>query len=653
MNNYLKILALFSTVFFTFCKAPPSARSSKLNSTRNSIALSNAVEVSSGEEIVASVAQNNCISADPNDRNLIAQLTPKTTDSIFYTPDGPPRVYRDLAGKIRMLVPHHLTYAFTGDSLDKLSLDCTKAVSISNYNSNPAFFDDAFWPWSPYRLSDGRFFVMYHHEAHAKSHPGEISCADNECWFPALTWGSSSDGVRFQVAPQQQRVLAKPPVAFNNHFVGGYSDPTNIIFNPRDNFYYTMSMFKSADGSFGVCTLRTKDLFDSNQWRAFDGNEFNAKPNLGERCATLFGGLAPGSLNFSTYLNQFVFLGFGERQEDHTQGFFIKFSQDLIHWSSAVTVLSATNSWGDNATIEGRVHHIYPSFIDPTGGDNFDTLSQDPYLYYVRRSTPSTTREVVRMRVHFKSNTAEIVSRAAGIYRNDRSAFYSNGQGLYCEISSIDQLRDCGWKNSFDNLPSFPDHGRDVVQKDSRLGARCGCGINLPPPSNADPVPVTPISNTPPAANPPANPAANSPANPPVINQPPTAPIPPAQAQILPRMCYRIGPTGFLSNGAGISCPYTGCKMQELCGTTNFAALPSRSDHAANVVDPNACRGAKIPVGCYRVNGTGYYSNGSGQSCPFLGDKMVKYCGKDLSHFNELPQYCDNAGNDVGPECQG
>ena len=643
----------------TLCTLSLSACKNKINS--NSVksvdspatALTDAIEVTSTATVVASVNPSTCISSDPADRAQIAQLKPKTTDPIIYVPDGPPRAYRDKSGTVRMIVPHHITYAFTGSNLEHLNLDCSKVVAFSNYDSNPAFFDDALWLWSPFRLSDGRFFTLYHHEAHGTSHPGQISCANgNNCWYPALTWGSSPDGVKFTPADRSQRVVARPPTAYNNNLVGGYSDPTNIILNPRDNMYYTMSMYKTSDPNslFDVCVLRTPDLFDASKWRAYDGTDFNAKTSLGQTCARLFTLQAPGSLNFSTYLNKFVFIGFGERQEDHLQGFFARYSDDLVHWTAPVTVLNAPNPWGENVEMAGRPKHVYPSFIDPNGGDNFDNLSQEPYLFFVRATHPSDAREVVRMRVRFKAKTPEIVNRTEGLYRIEGGAYFSNGLGSYCAMTSSDQLTKCGWvspdKNvpyPFNNLPNYKDHGRDVAQNDSRFGGRCMCGVD--PATIAPAPPQNPVVNNQPAA------AVQA-----VVNNQPAAPQPvvnPPAQNILPLLCYRVGPTGFLSNGGGQSCPFVGCKMQEICGTSDFNALTPRSDHGANQVGA-ACRGTFIPTGCYRISGqgTGFFSNGS-QSCPFTGDKMPKYCGKDSSHFNELPEHCDHGGNDVGPTCQG
>lgn len=135
-----------------------------------------------------------------------------------------------------------------------------------------------------------------------------------------------------------------------------------------------------------------------------------------------------------------------------------------------------------------------------------------------------------------------------------------------------------------------------------------------------------------------------------------TVNIPPPPPSTLPQMCYRVGATGYLSNGNEASCPFTACKMQELCATTNFENLVARQNHGANQDGAASSRcyltQRKILARMLPCERHGIFSNGS-QSCAFTAGRMQKYCGKDVSHFNELPAYCDEGGNEMGPPCQG
>jgi hypothetical protein len=248
---------------------------------------------------------------------------------------------------------------------------------------------------------------------------------------------------------------------------------------------------------------------------------------------------APGSLSYSTYLGRFVYLAFGVY--GGRQGFWVRTSEttDGTQWSAPLLVLEAPLSWGDNGNYRGRPMWVYPSFLDPDapalGTNNYDRIGQSPYLYWVRLFGQESRREVVRARVRFEWGVPEIANRMTGLYRVGGGGYYSNGVGSYCAIWSMAQLSGCGWGYAFDALPPFGGHGANAPQ--GAYSGRCTCGV--PP---------------------------------------------------VPFGCYRIGGGGFFSNGAGRSCPFLGSQMQSICGTTNFWALPERTDHGLNAVDPQ-CSG--------------------------------------------------------------
>jgi hypothetical protein len=118
----------------------------------------------------------------------------------------------------------------------------------------------------------------------------------------------------------------------------------------------------------------------------------------------------------------------------------------------------------------------------------------------------------------------------------------------------------CG-TGDFQALREMPNHGAN------REDPACG---------SSSATAATPAS-TPPAVN------ANANANPPAT---PAATPPPALSQ----GCYKIGPTGFYSNGTGRSCPFLWDQMPGICGHQDFGALNALENHGGNVVDPQ-CRG--------------------------------------------------------------
>lgn len=76
------------------------------------------------------------------------------------------------------------------------------------------------------------------------------------------------------------------------------------------------------------------------------------------------------------------------------------------------------------------------------------------------------------------------------------------------------------------------------------------------------------------------------------------------------------------------------------------AATPAPAPAPAPAPQPVAQK-PLIPKGCFRIGGTGYWSNGQGQSCAFLGPTLQGHCG--TTNFYDLQEYGDQQGNkDVG-----
>ncbi|MBI5537004.1 MAG: hypothetical protein HY898_30060 [Deltaproteobacteria bacterium] len=532
-----------------------------------------------------------------------------TTDINFWTPDGPPRAWVDMQGATHLMSPHMLTYQFVGGSLDSVALNCSGYISKSDFDVDPAHNNDASWPWAPYRLPDGRLFVLYHHEYHGQSHGTCTATPEpwgENCWHPSLTFGIAQDAS----LPGNGAIVR--PASPNNVIAqwngsdpvggGGFSDPTNIMLNPADGMYYMMALVRGLTKSDGYwdpvlrnCMLRTTDVTNPAQWTAWNGSAFVGPLNGGASCVDVTGQgqgnpSAPGSLVYSTYFNRVLYLTFGMRA-DGRQGFFVRaaLNSELTQWSAPTIVLGVQVPWGPNTT-PMRVGDAYPSFLDPSAGaENFDRIGQSPYLYWVRTFLGDQTklrREIWRVPLQFYSGAPERDNRVQGFFSVSGGGHYSNGQGSYCDISSMFQLDLCGYKDAFTALPDFIDPGADVHQSPNPT---CTCGPN-------------------------------------------------------PMGCYRVGPAGYFANGQGASCPLLGCQMQMICGTTDFNSLPARQNTGGDQVN-GACTN---PPGCYHDGPGGYYSNGAGHSCPFLFSQMQGLCG--TSDFNALPPGCPG-GDQVDGQC--
>ncbi len=461
---------------------------------------------------------------------------PGSNERRLWVPDGPPRAYVDVHGQTRLIIPHYLTYAFVGWGLNGVALNAGDVVSDSAQSNNWGTYNDATWPWSPWRLPDGRLAVINHQEYHCLAHG---TCSQDR-WYPSLTFSMAYDGKH--IGTPSTGIVAKSAYPFIGDATvvsGAYSDPTNVLQQPINGHYYMVTMFKTNNGAqIRNCVMRTNNILDPASWRVFDGAGYNGQPQNGVTCPDVMshygGSWAPGSLSWSYYLNRAVYLAFGDW--NGRQGFWIRTSlnDDLTAWSAPSLVYEARLSWGDNGAYRGRPMNVYPSFLDPDapslGTSNYDRIGQSPYLYWVRTFGQETRREVVRVRVRFEAGVPEIANRMQGLYRIGGGGHYSNGVGTYCSIWSMEQLVGCGWGYDFWALPPFNDHGPNALQ--GGYSGRCTCGV--PP---------------------------------------------------VPFGCYRIGGGGFFSNGAGRSCPFLGGQMPALCGTTNFWALPARNDHGLNAVD--------------------------------------------------------------------
>lgn len=62
----------------------------------------------------------------------------------------------------------------------------------------------------------------------------------------------------------------------------------------------------------------------------------------------------------------------------------------------------------------------------------------------------------------------------------------------------------------------------------------------------------------------------------------------------------------------------------------------------------------RLPAGCYRISGAGFFSNGAGVSCQTCPEKIKDHCGVYIHEFYWLGARFDHGGNyDRGVPCQG
>jgi hypothetical protein len=145
---------------------------------------------------------------------------------------------------------------------------------------------------------------------------------------------------------------------------------------------------------FGVGSIRTSNILDPGSWRAWNGKEFAVTfvdPYLGPAVRPQDHMYQPvprinyvNGLNFHEASGQFIVTlfnpwnaGFGP------PGLYFSTSTDMVHWSEPVLGISVNQLLQREP--EGKWSYQYFSLIDPNSSDtNFSTITDNPYLYYVR-----------------------------------------------------------------------------------------------------------------------------------------------------------------------------------------------------------------------------------------------------------------------------
>ncbi|HXU74013.1 MAG TPA: hypothetical protein VN947_32050 [Polyangia bacterium] len=510
-----------------------------------------------------------CPSAGPSN--------PGTNESRFWVPDGPPHAYVDPTGATRLIVPHLRTFPFVGNGLDSVALDCADLVSDSGQNGDPTAFDDDSWPQAPYRLADGRTFAINHHEYHAPAH-GMPSVGT---WYAALTLSAAPDGIHFARVPGDP-AIARPAAPFaDDGSAHGYSDPTNIMHNPVDGYFYLVSL--RDDPHTRNCVLRTADLSAVTSWRTWNGSSYGGTPGNGGDCVdftTPFGAFSPGSLTWSDDVGTAVYVAFGVDTPGR-QGIFAFFdlspAHDLSQWSTPILILEVPVPWGENPSTVGRVSWAYPSLVDPAAYPNYDHIGQRPYLYFV---DGAQERDLGRVPVQLVKGSAEIRNRGQGFYRVGGGAYYSNGFNQYCAITSMNQLVAMGFTQPFDHLMPYDDHGA--------LADAGVCG---------------------------------------------GAPGPPAGT--LPAGFFTVGGAGYYANAAGHYCAIDSIAQWAAMGAPGFNAAPSYAAiPAAETRDPDC----HLPAGFFLQGAAAGLANDSGHYCVFASPDDYRADGGPADS-SSLPNY--------------
>ena len=312
-------------------------------------------------------------------------------------PDAPARAFRDEHQTVHLIATHYVARAMIGPDLNRLKHDC-RVIYRSPKDADPSHFQDNNWLFSFFSADGQRVAALVHSEYDADEIPGMCATPKetNNCWWNTVTYAESMDGGYSFTAPKPPRnLVAALPYRYevgNRSSAYGYNGPSNIL--KIGGFYYALiNDWPYKLQKYGPCLIRTADVFDPSSWRAWNGKDFSirfADPyretiNRPEEhvCAPVYAGSADSLVQHS---GSGLFISTQLAPDDRFQGppgFYIESSRDLLHWSKPSLLVSFKDLLASDG--KGKWTYGYESLLDPASKDrNFSTVSDLPYLYYVR-----------------------------------------------------------------------------------------------------------------------------------------------------------------------------------------------------------------------------------------------------------------------------
>ncbi len=337
-----------------------------------------------------------------------------------HIPDIAARAFRDAEGQVQLIVGHYVNYRMIGPDLNNVATDCTGPMLVSDYDPDPAQFNDSEWIGSTYTIDGETVYAVVHNEyrgdTHNASRPGQCPSQDRlTCLDTSLTMAISTDGgdTYSDIAPAPGHLIATLPYTFDDEGVpSGLRQPSNIIEGPDGLRYLFSNISDYPNEEQWVCAMRTADIADPAAWRYWDGSGFNgqlANPytedvSSGQKCAPLeladLSGGVQEAVVFDEVLQQYVMMGVTfhpDAPEPHF-GVYYSLSDSLISWSPRELLLELPIT----PVVDDPLNDLsfaYVSILDPDSTSmNFETTDGEAYLYMTRfnEGADSLDRDLVR-----------------------------------------------------------------------------------------------------------------------------------------------------------------------------------------------------------------------------------------------------------------
>ncbi len=314
-------------------------------------------------------------------------------------PDLPARAFRDWRGRTQLILSHYVNRRLVGRDLDHLRPDC-RPVLLSHNSPSPAEFDDRRWIGSLYTADGRTVYALVHAEFQGQRHAGRCpSGVYLDCWYNALTFAVSRDGGdSYHEPPLPSRLVAAIPQRYRpSGGPAGIFEPSNIVRNPADGYFYVLVREVAYGGSVrGTCVLRTRTPGIPSSWRGWDGASFAIRFRSayatagGSFCAPVARaeiGEMTESLTYNLRLRRFLLVGVSNPYDAgrgrQVWGIYYSVSADLLNWTPRRLLLEVPTI--HNYVCGGADPIAYPSVIDPSSPSRtFSTSDARVYLYFTR-----------------------------------------------------------------------------------------------------------------------------------------------------------------------------------------------------------------------------------------------------------------------------
>jgi hypothetical protein len=339
-------------------------------------------------------------------------------------PDAPPRAFRQASGDIMLIAAHHNNIPWYTSDLTKFRRKNCSSILPSDENPSPAKFADQAWIVGFYTQNGKDVFALVHNEYHGAAHIPSCKqrLAKGQDYWAAiclqismLGYVSHDQGNSFKPLQVDAPVLASTndkigPDNYTTAIRFGLHDPSNIVKNPNDGFYYFVSgVDPSPRQQGGLCAFRSKDPL-TQPWLAWDGAGFNTAmgspyEKKGKSCATVkkWGTYIP-AISYNTVLKKFLAIG-----RSDTHHLVALTSPDLVNWSPEINLRDSVQlNWWKPLSRDPDPDS-YWTIIDPLSKSPFfDTSGSNPYVYYVSWRTNllrplSRVRDIKRFKLAITS----------------------------------------------------------------------------------------------------------------------------------------------------------------------------------------------------------------------------------------------------------